>query len=74
MSRLHCFWQPGLIGFGAQTALVVQKVLNIALFAVLGDRAGWVLDHCLVPTILGALFVDGIGVLLAVVKYVSHCL
>jgi hypothetical protein len=55
-----------------QTALVGSQVLCVALLAVLGARTGWVLDHRLVPTILGALFVGGIGVLLSVVKYVIH--
>lgn len=57
---------------GPQTALVVSQLLCVALLIVLGGRAGWVLDHRLVPTILGALFVGGIGVLLSVVKYVIH--
>lgn len=53
-------------------ALVASQILCVALLALLGARAGWVLDHHLVPTILGALFVGGIGVLLSVVKYVIH--
>jgi divalent metal cation (Fe/Co/Zn/Cd) transporter len=57
---------------GPQTALVVSQLLCVALLVVLGARAGWVLDHRLAPTALGALFVGGIGVLLSVVKYVIH--
>lgn len=57
---------------GPQTALLVSQLVCVALLVVLGARAGWVLEHRLVPTILGALFVGGIGLLLSVVKYAIH--
>lgn len=56
----------------AQTALAASQVLCVAVLALLGARAGWVLDRRVVPAILGALFVGGIGGLLSVVKYVIH--
>ena len=55
-----------------QTALVASQLLCVVLLAVLGARAGWVLDQRLFPAILGAFFVGGIGGLLSVVKYVIH--
>jgi hypothetical protein len=55
-----------------QTALVSSQVLCVALLAALGARAGWVLDHRVLPAVLGALFVGGIGLFLSVVKYVIH--
>ncbi len=54
------------------TALLASHVLCIALLATLGARAGWVLDHRVVPAILGAFFVGGIGAVLSVVKYIIH--
>jgi len=44
----------------------------VAVLAVLGARAGWVLDRRVGSAILGAIFVGGIGVLLSIVKYVIH--
>ncbi|SDZ45106.1 hypothetical protein SAMN05444004_1159 [Jannaschia faecimaris] len=58
--------------FAPQTALIVSQVLCVALLALLGARAGWVLDHRAIPAILGALFVGGVGLLLSIVKYVIH--
>lgn len=55
-----------------QTALVASQVLCVALLALLGARAGWVLDHRVFPAILGALFVGSIGGLLSVMKYLIH--
>jgi len=55
-----------------KTALVASQVLCVALLALLGARAGWVLDHRVFPAILGALFVGSIGGLLSVMKYVIH--
>ncbi|KUF10804.1 hypothetical protein [Pseudoponticoccus marisrubri] len=57
---------------GPQTALVASQLHCVALLAVLGARAGWVLDHRVVPALLGALFVGGIGGLLSIVKYLIH--
>ena len=62
-------WQ-GLIG--ADAALLLSQVLCVALLAVLGGRAGWVLDRRWVPAFFGAIFAGGIGLLLAIVKLVIH--
>ena len=56
----------------AEAALLLSQVLCVMLLVVLGARAGWVLDHRVYPTILGALFVGGIGILLSVLKYFIH--
>lgn len=57
---------------GSHTALVASQVLCVALLAVLGARASWVLDRRVFPALLGALFVGGIGALLSILKYVIH--
>lgn len=61
---------PGWID--PQTALVASQGLCVALLAALGARAGWVLDRRVLPAILGAVFVGGIGVFLSVMKHVIH--
>lgn len=53
-------------------ALVLAQVFCVGLLAVLGARAGWVLDRRIFSAILGALFAGGIGVLLSVMKYFIH--
>lgn len=57
---------------GADTALVLSQILCVALLAVLGARAGWVLDRRVIPSILGAVFAGGVGLLLSIVKHVIH--
>lgn len=57
---------------GSHTALVASQVLCVALLAVLGARASWVLDCRVFPALLGALFVGGIGALLSLLKYIIH--
>lgn len=57
---------------GADAALLLSQVLCVTLLAVLGGRAGWVLDGRLFPAILGAFFAGGIGLLLSIVKHVIH--
>ncbi|EPX75787.1 hypothetical protein [Salipiger mucosus] len=57
---------------GSEAALVLSRVLCVALLAVLGARAGWVIDRRILPATLGALLAGGIGILLSVVKHVIH--
>ena len=57
---------------GVETALLLSQVLCVMLLAVLGGRAGWVLDRRWFPALLGAIFAGGIGLLLAIVKHVIH--
>jgi len=54
------------------TALLASQVLCVTLLAMLGARAGWILDQRVIPAILEALFVGGIGAILSVFKYVIH--
>jgi divalent metal cation (Fe/Co/Zn/Cd) transporter len=56
----------------AVTVLVLSQVLCVMLLAVLGARAGWVLDRRVVPAMLGAVFAGAVGTLLSLVKYVIH--
>jgi len=62
-------WQDWI---AAASALVISQVFCVAVLAVLGARAGWVLDRRVGSAILGAIFVGGLGVLLSIVKYVIH--
>ena len=62
-------WQDWI---GEEAAHLLSQVLCVALLALLGGRAGWVLDRRVVPALLGAVFAGGVGVLLALVKYVIH--
>lgn len=62
-------WQGWI---STDTALLLSQFLCVALLAALGARAGWVLDRRAGPAILGALFVGGVGALLALVKYIIH--
>lgn len=55
-----------------QTAFFASQAFCVALLALLGARAGWVLDHRVVSAILGALFVGGVRILLSVLKFVIH--
>lgn len=57
---------------GSHTALVASQVLCVALLALLGARASWVLDRRVFLALLGALFAGGIGALLLLLKYVIH--
>ncbi len=56
----------------AETALLGAQVFCVVLLAVLGARAGWVLERRVAPAILGALFVGGVGIALSVVKHAIH--
>ncbi|MCK0103652.1 hypothetical protein [Pseudohalocynthiibacter sp. F2068] len=62
-------WQEWI---GIDAALLLSQVLCVTLLALLGGRAGWVLDRRLVPALLGAVFAGGVGLLLAIVKHVIH--
>lgn len=56
----------------AGTAMVLSQVACVTLLAVLGARAGWVINRRIVPALLGGLATGGIGSLLAIVKHVIH--
>lgn len=62
-------WQNWM---AADAALLLSQVLCVTLLAVLGGRAGWVLDGRWFPAILGAVFAGGTGLLLSIVKHVIH--
>jgi len=59
-------WIP--VGIAGQLA---QATCIIVLMAV-GERVGWVIDGRAMPAVAGALFAGGVGLALALVKYVIH--
>jgi len=66
------FCAAGLDWIGPDRALVLSQGLCVALLALLGARVGWVLDGKAGPAILGAVFAGGVGLALAILKYVIH--
>lgn len=62
-------------GFGwatVETEGALSQVVCIAILLAVGARVGWVLDRRPLPTLGGALFAGGIGLMLALIKYVIH--
>jgi hypothetical protein len=62
-------------GFGLMTphlASTLSQAICVVFLMVLGARVGWVLDRRVVPSILGAAFAGGIGLVLAALKFVIH--
>lgn len=62
-------------GFGwiaADLALLLSQIFCVAILTTLGARVGWVLEQRVFPAILGAFVSGGIGLALAVFKYVWH--
>ncbi|GAB5433350.1 MAG: hypothetical protein EpisKO_27200 [Epibacterium sp.] len=62
-------WQGWI---GEETALFLSQLICVTLLALLGGRAGWVLDRRLLPALLGAGFAGGVGLLLANLKHIIH--
>lgn len=56
----------------ASTAMLASQAVCVALLATVGTRLGWVLSGSATHAIAGALFSGGIGLLLAVLKYIIH--
>jgi hypothetical protein len=56
----------------AGTTVAGSQIVCIAFLLLLGARVGWVLDRRVVSSALGALFAGGVGLLLAVMKYLIH--
>jgi hypothetical protein len=64
-----------LAGLGAITterAVTVSQIICVGFLIVLGARVGWVLERTVVSAVLGAVFVGGVGLMLAVLKHVIH--
>jgi len=66
-ARLFC--AAGLDWIGPHRALVLSQGLCVALP---GARVGRVLDGKAGPAVLGAVFAGGVGLALAILKYVIH--
>lgn len=62
-------------GFGVLStdlALILSEASCILFLLALGARVGWVLDRAWLSSFLGALFTGGIGLVLALMKFVIH--
>ena len=66
------FVAAGLGWIDAGLALSAAQIFAVALLALIGARAGWVLDHRVLSAVLGAAFAGGAGLALAVLKFVIH--
>ncbi|MCG6556906.1 hypothetical protein MB818_01745 [Ruegeria sp. 1NDH52C] len=66
------FVLAGLGWFSADLASMLSQVTAVLLLAVLGGRAGWVIDRKASAAVLGSLFSGAIGLGLAVLKYLIH--
>ncbi len=54
------------------TGVILAQISAISLLAVYGYSIGWVIYRRVVPGLLHGAFTSGIGVALAVVKYLLH--
>jgi len=62
----HFGWMTG------DFASIFAQVYCIGLLLFLGARVGWVIDRTPLAALLGAGFAGGVGLLLALVKYLIH--
>jgi hypothetical protein len=67
-----CFVAAGLGWISTSAAVLASEFVCIALLALVGARAGWVLDARMLPSVLGALFTGGIGLALSLLKHLIH--
>lgn len=58
--------------YGYQTGVILAQISAIGLLAVYGYSIGWVIYRRVVPGLLHGAFTSGIGVALAMVKFVLH--
>ena len=66
------FCAVGLGWIDVELALGAAQIFAVALLALIGARAGWVLDRSVLSAVLGAAFAGGAGLALAVLKFVIH--
>jgi hypothetical protein len=66
------FLAAGLGWVTVETVGALSQVICVGVLMAVGARVGWVLDQRAWPTLGGALFAGGIGLALALVKYVIH--
>lgn len=60
----------GFYGYG--TSITLAQISAISLLALYGYSIGWVIYRKTVPSLLHGAFTSGIGIALAVVKYLLH--
>lgn len=58
--------------FSVGTAVVLSQWVAVGLLFLVGLRVGWVLDRRPLPAVLGGLFAGGVGLALALLKYLIH--
>jgi hypothetical protein len=66
------FVAAGLGWITVETAGPLAQGICVAVLMAVGGRVGWVIDQRPLPALGGALFAGGIGLALALVKYVIH--
>jgi hypothetical protein len=66
------FVVAGLGGLSVETAGGLAQLVCVAVLVALGARVGWIIDRRVWPSVGGALFVGGIGAVLAALKYLIH--
>lgn len=66
------FVAAGLGWIAAETAGFLAQVVCLVVLLAVGGRVGWVIDRRPLPALFGALFAGGIGLALALVKYIIH--
>lgn len=55
-----------------EMALFLSQGSCVVFLLALGARVGWVIDRALLSTVLGAAFAGGVGLALAIMKFVIH--
>ncbi|GGD02452.1 hypothetical protein [Aquisalinus flavus] len=55
-----------------ENAILTSQLYCILVLVIFGARVGWVIGHGPLLPIAGAFFAGGVGVLLAVMKYILH--
>jgi hypothetical protein len=66
------FIMAGLGWITVETAVQLAQVVCIVVLMVVGARVGWVIDKRPLPAFAGMLFAGGIGLALALLKYLIH--
>lgn len=66
------FVMAGLGWITVETAVQLAQVVCIVVLMAVGGRVGWVIDKRPWPAIAGTLFAGGIGLSLALLKYLIH--
>lgn len=66
------FLAAGLGWMAVETAVVLSQWVAVGMLFLVGLRVGWVLEGRAVPAVLGGLFAGGVGLALALLKFILH--